>query len=70
MRNQLARAITDLREGRNLSRYALAKHLGLTTQAVVNLESGRISSPSWDTVQALADFFSVPLDTFRTRQSS
>jgi transcriptional regulator with XRE-family HTH domain len=48
-----AQKLTEVRERAGITKYALAKMTGLTTQTVINLESAD-SVPGWDTVQKLA----------------
>jgi DNA-binding XRE family transcriptional regulator len=48
-----AKRLTTLREKAKLSKYALAKRIGLSRQAVFLIEKG-IHKPTWTTVQLLA----------------
>ena len=53
--------VAELRKARGVSQYALAKALGITSQAVVAWEQGR-STPTTAMVIKLADFFECSTD--------
>ena len=53
--------LMELRESRGISKYALAKQLGISDVAVLRLEQGR-SNPSVDLLKRIADYFEVTTD--------
>ena len=63
---EFGRQLQKLREQSGLSREQLAKSAGLNTGSLANLENGA-RTPSWPTVQALADALGVSLDEFREK---
>ena len=56
--------LRKLREAARMSTQELGEAAGIGREAVWRLESGR-RSPSWETVQALAEALGVPTDEFR-----
>jgi transcriptional regulator with XRE-family HTH domain len=55
--------LKSIRESMGLSQYALAKHAGLTKQAIWRLENGE-REPAWSTVQLLAAALGVSCESF------
>lgn len=60
--NELGRNIQILREQKGLSQRELAKLCGVSTGAIGNYEAG-LRNPKFETLEALADVFNVPMGT-------
>lgn len=60
--NELGRNIQILRERKGLSQRELAKLCGVSTGAIGNYEAG-LRRPKFETLEALADVFNVPMGT-------
>lgn len=59
-----ARRLRQLREAAGLSVAELAAKLGVSRQAVHQLEAGR-AQPAWETVQRLADVLGLSTEDLR-----
>jgi len=62
-KTSFAARLRHVRKQAGLSQYGLAKRIGLTRQAVYQLESGQ-SEPLWTTVQLLAAALAVDYAVF------
>ncbi len=56
--------LAALRAYKGLDQEALAKQTGLSRPTIQRLETGRAKRPNLDTLQALAEFFQVPVSVF------
>lgn len=54
--------LKDLRKQRKLTQKELADKLGLSASAIGNYEQG-IRVPDYETLEIIADFFNVPIDS-------
>jgi transcriptional regulator with XRE-family HTH domain len=61
--SHFGRKLTELREKAGLSMYRLAELIGVSHQAVSQMESGK-RGPSWETVQRLALILKVDCSVF------
>ncbi|GHV48359.1 hypothetical protein FACS189499_07600 [Clostridia bacterium] len=60
-RQNFSQKLKEIRKSRNISTYTLANVLGITHQNVSSLENSK-SSPSFEVLCKLADYFNVSLD--------
>jgi transcriptional regulator with XRE-family HTH domain len=65
MKKAFGQLVKDLRKQKGWSVYALAQRVGLSDQAVSNLEQGAV--PSFDTVRRLATVLEFSLDWIAER---
>jgi len=63
----MKRTIRDLREGWGESRADLAAVLGVTSEEIVNCESGK-AEPTISRLRALTELFGVPNDQINLRR--
>lgn len=64
-----ASILKQLRDERDLTQAELARIVGVSRSAIANYEAGE-REPDFEVEEALADFFNVPIDYLRGRQSS
>ena len=57
----LGKTIQSLREQSGMSQKELAKRAGVSTGAIGNYEAG-LRRPKFETIEALADIFNVPIE--------
>jgi transcriptional regulator with XRE-family HTH domain len=62
----LGELVRDLRKRAELTQMELATEIGIARSTLASIETGS-DLPGRETLMALADFFKVPLDNFRTR---
>ena len=65
----LGKTIQSLREQSGMSQKELAKRAGVSTGAIGNYEAG-LRRPKFETIEALADIFNVPLGLLIGDESS
>ena len=65
----LGKTIQALREQKGMSQKELAKRAGVSTGAIGNYEAG-LRRPKFETIEALADIFNVPLGLLIGDESS
>lgn len=57
--------LISLRNSRNLTRNRLAWETFICRSVLGRIEKGEITNPAYETVQVLADYFNVNIESFR-----
>lgn len=60
--------LADLRKSRHLTLAKISEEIGVTHSYLSKLEAGKIKKPSFENLNAIADFFNVDLSYFATKK--
>lgn len=70
MAKELGTRVRELRQQAGLSAAALAKRASIDPAALLRIERGENTNPSFATVARVADALRVPLDTFKSNKQT
>ncbi len=59
------KALIKLRVERKISQYELFLQTGVEFSTISRIESGHYKNPTFETVARIAEFFEVPMETFK-----